>query len=90
MATLTEGITEHRTTLSDTQTMFNEATLEPGSADDAELRKELDDLLAEFDAQGAEHAMPDAPVAAPVALKPATAGGIASAYGKIGLGVSKN
>ena len=87
MAQLSEGISEHRSALSDTQTMFNDTASEVSGSriqDDEALRKELDDLMEQFEAAPAD-ALPAAPTALPTPGRQPASGGVASAYSKLGL-----
>jgi hypothetical protein len=52
LSKLTDGIADHRTLLSETQTLFSDATndsLGSGGLEDAELARELEAAMAEFD-----------------------------------------
>ena len=88
MAQLTEGLSENRSVLSETQTIFSDTAAEVSGLriqDDAELRKELDQLLEQFEATPVDPELPTVPTTAPAHGKQSASGGMSSAYGKLGL-----
>jgi hypothetical protein len=102
LSKLTDGLSEHRTLVGETQALFAEATGDGGGAglEDAELQRELEAAMAEFDSGGAANnssqqqplsavgaqELPAAPTHPP-GTRPG--GNLASAYGRVGLNVSK-
>lgn len=102
LSKLTDGLSEHRTLVGETQALFAEATGDGGGAglEDAELQRELEAAMAEFDSGGAANSssqqqplaaesaqeLPTAPTHPP-GTRPSS--NLASAYGRVGLNVSK-
>ena len=104
MSKLTDGLSEHKSLLNETQTLFSDTTMDLNGnvLDDADLEREFEKLQEQYESMqtGAPGASPlagasdvSAPVSSDAALppvpthafKPPAAGGVASAYGKIGL-----
>lgn len=75
LSKLTDGIADHRTLLSETQTLFSDAandTLGSGGLEDAELARELEAAMAEFERTAPSPAAAEAtPPAAPAMNAPA-------------------
>jgi|688.fasta_scaffold00641_39 hypothetical protein len=102
LSKLTDGLSDHRTLMSETQTLFSEATGDGGSAglEDAELQRELEAAMAEFESSGAANSSSQQQLVAPAGTQdlpavpmhpPAARPGsnLASAYSRVGLNVSK-
>lgn len=103
LSKLTDGLSEHRTLVGETQALFAEAAGDGGGAslEDAELQRELDAAMAEFESGGGANTSPQqqqlvAPGGAqelpavpihPPAARPGS--NLASAYSRVGLNVSK-
>jgi hypothetical protein len=103
LSKLTDGLSEHRTLVGETQALFAEATGDGGGGgglEDAELQRELEAAMAEFESGGGTNSssqhllvapvgaqeLPAAPTHPPV-TRPGSA--LASAYSRVGLNVSK-
>ena len=102
LSKLTDGLSEHRTLVGETQALFSEATGDGGGGglEDAELQRELEAAMAEFESGGSANSSPQqlqlAPVGAqelpavpmhPPGARPGS--NLASAYARAGLNVTK-